>query len=334
MKGKITRRDMIAGSVAGMGLTSLTKQGAASSKSPEMEGKMPMRPLGKTGEMVSLMAFGGGSRYAGLVKTEKEAEEMIHRAIELGVNYFDNAYAYGEDQKSQKLYGRFLCPTYRDQIFLTNKSIQRKADDYLREYDHSVINMKTDTFDLMYFHSVDTMEDLDIITGPGGALEAVRKLIDQKVVRFIGMSGHRNADVFIEAIDRIGLDVVMFPINAAHRYPGDAASAHDLMKRAMPHAIENDVAVMAMKTTAQDKLIGKGGVTAPELVRYAMSQPVSGTVVGMPGMKVLESCCKIARTFTPMTADERASMERKVASAVSDGSLYYLRPDYKDGDMA
>ncbi len=312
---------MLAGSVAGMGLASLAQTSRAASKKPKSA--MPQRPLGKTGEMVSLLAFGAGSRYDVEVKTEKEAERMIHRAIELGVNYFDNAYAYGDKQKSQKRYGWYLCPTYRSQIFLTNKSIKRKADDYMREFDESLTNMKTDNVDLMYFHGVDTMEDLDTITGRGGALESARKLVDQKVVRFLGMSGHRNADALIEAIDRIGLDVVMFPCNAARE--------QELLQRVMPYAREKEVAVMAMKTTSQNKLIGKDKATGPELVRYAMSLPVSGTVVGMPGMKVLESCCEIARTFTPMTESEMAEMERKVETAVKEGALYYLRPGYQDG---
>ena len=185
----------------------------------------------------------------------------------------------------------------------------------------------------MYFHSVDKMEDVDTITGKGGALEAVRRLVDQKVVRFLGMSGHRNADAFIEAIDRIGLDVIMFPINAAHRFPVEA-NEQDLMQRVLPYALEHDVTVMAMKTTEQDKLIGKGGATGPELVRHAMSQSVSAAVVGMPGIKVLESCCKIAHNFQPMTNQEKADLEKKVAPAVSDGSLYYLRPGYRDGELA
>ena len=324
MSRKVTRRDFLTSSVAGAGLVSLGNPVLAAKVEPKSG--MPMRPLGRTGEMVSLLAFGGGSRYATLVKTEAEAERMIHRSIELGVNYFDNAYGYGNKQESQRKYGRYLCPTYRSQIFLTNKSTQRKADDFLREFDESLENMKTDSIDLMYFHGVDKMEDLDTITGRKGAFSAARRLIDEKVVRFLGMSGHQNAEAFIEAIDRIGLDVIMFPCNAARE--------QELLQRVLPYALEKGVAVLAMKTTAQDKLIGKGGATAPELVRYAMSLPVSSAVVGMPGMKVLESCCEIARTFKPMTDSEKAELEKKVETAVQDGSLYYLRPGYCDGELA
>jgi len=324
MSRKVTRRNFLAGGTAGVGLTTLGMSSKTAGGAPATG--MPTRALGRTGVMASLLAFGGGSRYATLVEDEAEAERMIHRAIELGVNYFDNAYAYGNKQMSQIRYGRYLCPTYRSRIFLTNKSLQREADEYMREFDESLVNMKTDHIDLMYFHGVDEMKDLDTITGPKGALVAARKLVDQKVVRFIGMSGHRNADVFIEAIDRIGLDVIMFPCNAAR---GD-----DLLDRVMPYALSKGVGMMAMKTTAQDKLIGKGGATAPELIRYAMGIQVSGCVVGMPGMEVLESCCEIARSFTPMTEQEKKVLEKKVKTAAIDGSLYYLRPGYRDCHMA
>jgi predicted aldo/keto reductase-like oxidoreductase len=284
---------------------------------------MPLRSLGKTGQKVSLLAFGGGSRYAELLKDEAEAERMIHRAVELGVNYFDTAFDYGENQKSQKRYGKYLTPSYRSRIFLSNKSSQRSADGYLREVEQSLKNLNTDHFDLMHFHGVDEQEDFNTLTAPDGAVRAARKLVDEKVIRFIGWSTHRNADAQIAAIDRIGPDVIMFPCNAARE--------QELLQRVLPYALEKGVGVMAMKTTAQDKLIGKGGATALELVRYAMGLPVSGTVIGMPNMQVLESCCTIAITFQPMSDQEKSLLEKKVAMAPTDGSLYYLCPGYRDG---
>ncbi len=316
MKTNVSRRTFLAGAVAGTAAS-----GCSVLKSSKGKNGMPMRPLGKTGLNVSILAFGAGSRYA-LVRDEAEAEKMIHRAIELGVNYFDNAYAYGEKQESQRRYGRWLCPNYRDQIFLTNKSLQRTRDEYLREFDESLANYKTDSIDAMYFHGVDTTEDVETITGKGGALEAVRSLVEQKAVSYIGMTGHRNPDAFIMALDRIELDLIMFPINAARAY--------DMEDRVIPYAQKKKVPVVAMKTTAQDALIKKGGKPA-DLIRYSMSQPVSAAVVGMRDMKVLESCVQIAKSFTPMPAPEQKSLMTQVASAATDGSLYYLKPDYVDG---
>ncbi len=310
----------MAGSVAGMGLAAL---GGGSGTAAAA---LPARPLGRTGWNATIFAFGGGSRYATVLEDEEEAGRIVDRAIDLGVNYFDNAYAYGNNQMSQKRYGRYLCPKYRSRIFLTNKSLQREAGEYMREFDESLENMKTDVIDLMYFHGVDEMDDLDTITGKGGALEAARKLQDQKAVRFLGMSGHRNPDAIIEAIDRIGLDVVMIPVNAAR--------ADNMIERVIPHAKCRGTAVMAMKTTAQDKLIGKGGAKPTDLVRYAMSCPVTACAVGIPSMDILESCCEVARTFSPMSGSEMRAMETKVDTASIDGSLYYRKPSYVDSHMA
>ena len=324
MNRMVTRRNFIASGAAGVGLVSIGTANLQAEVDPGS--KMPLRPLGRTGQMVSLLAFGGGSRYAELLEDEDEAERMIHRAIELGVNYFDTAFEYGKDQNSQKRYGRYLTPSYRSRIFLSNKSNKRGTDDYLREVEQSLKNLNTDHFDLMHFHGMDTQEDLDKLTARDGAVSAARKLVDEKVTRFIGWSTHRNADVHIAAIDRIGPDVIMFPCNAARE--------EELQQRVLPYALKKGVGVMAMKTTAQDKLIGKGGATAQELVRYAMGLPVSGTVVGMLNMKVLESCCAIAHAFKPMTDSEKEALENKVASAVKDSSLYYRRPGYCDWKIA
>ncbi|MCE5251740.1 aldo/keto reductase [bacterium] len=321
MSPNVTRRNFLTSSVAGIGLTTLGSSGGTTNAAPRSA--MPLRPLGKTGQMVSLLAFGGGSRYADILKDEDEAERMINRAIELGVNYFDTAFDYGEDQKSQKRYGKYLTPSYRSRIFLSSKSSKRDADGYLREVEQSLKNLNTDHIDLLHFHGVDEQEDFNKLTASDGAVGAARKLVEEKVIRFIGWSTHRNADVHIAAIDRIGPDVMMFPCNAARE--------QELLQRVLPYALGKGVGVMAMKTTAQDKLIGKGGATAPELVRYAMGLPVSGTVVGMPSMQVLESCCAIARSFKPMSDEEKTVLEKKVAAAPTDGSLYYLCPGYRDG---
>ncbi len=321
MSRNVTRRAFIAGTVAGAGAAA----GCGTKPRKPMDSAMPHRILGGTGVSVSILAFGAGSRYATICADEAEAERMIHRAIELGVDYFDNAYAYGEKQLSQKRYGWYLCPYYRKQIFLTSKSNQRKADDFRREFNESLKYYKTDSVDLMYFHGVDEMADLDTITGRGGALEAARKLVDEKAVRFLGMSGHRNPDTFIQGIDRCGLDVVMFPCNAAREM--------EMQQRIIPFAKSRNVAVVAMKTTAQDQLIGKNGADATDLVRYSLGLDVCAAAVGMPSMQVLESCAAIARSFTPMSDTEKRALEEKVAVAAYDGSLYYLKPGYRDGSL-
>lgn len=320
MNSNVSRRTFLTGSVAGISIAAVG--GGELNAAVDSATKMPLRQLGRTGWMASLLCFGGGSRYATILKDEAEAEKMIHRAIELGVNYFDTAFAYGDNQESQKRYGAYLTPQYRSRIFLTNKSNKRDADSYMKEVDQSLKNLKTDHFDLMYFHGVDEAVEFDKILAKDGALSAARRLVDEKVTRFIGWTTHKNADIHIAAIDRIQPDVLMFPCNAARE--------EGLLNRLVPYAHQKGVGVMAMKTTAQDKLIGKGDATAPELVRYAMGLPVTAAVVGMPNMEVLESCAEIARTFTPMTDEENKALEKKVAVARTDGSLYYRHPDYRD----
>lgn len=88
--------------------------------------------------------------------------------------------------------------------------------------------------------------------------------------------------------------------------------------------------MIAMKTTARNGLIGRNGVTAPQLVRYALSLPVTTAVIGMPSPEVIESCAEIARTHQPLPAADRESLEKKLASAHQNSWLPYLMADYRE----
>jgi hypothetical protein len=86
-----------------------------------------------------------------------------------------------------------------------------------------------------------------------------------------------------------------------------------------------------MKSTTRTTLIGKNGVTAEQLVRYALNLPVAATVIGMASREVIESCAKIARTMEPISDTERKGLQEKLAHASRDGSLPYLAKGYTDG---
>jgi aryl-alcohol dehydrogenase-like predicted oxidoreductase len=151
---------------------------------------MPRRDLGKTGVRVSLLGFGGGSRF--LVAGEDEAARMLERAVEAGVTYFDTAASYGRDRASERRYGAVLS-RHRGKIFLATKTEQRTYDGALRSVEESLRLLKTDRLDLIQMHDVGPADDPAAWEKPTGALTALRKLQAQKVVRFIGFTGHQKA---------------------------------------------------------------------------------------------------------------------------------------------
>lgn len=333
MENSLSRRKFIATS-AGAGLAAVAAPSAlAAADSTVGAGEahpplIPRRILGKTGRLTSLVGFGGGSRYM-LQEDLATAERMIHRAVELGVNYFDTAYIYQMKgvRESYRRYGKFLVPHYRDQVFLTSKLVDRDAEGAKRHLDETLKELGTDHLDLLHFHDLRRQEEVDRILAGDGALKVYRQWKEQGVIRAIGVTGHASADVLIDAIQRIEPDCIMCPQNPAHsgQYGGSDFA------RVIPVALQRGMGMLAMKTTAQNGLIGKAGVTAEQLVRYTLNLPIATAVIGMPSLEVLESCASIARGLAPMPEDERKSLETRLADAGRSGHLPYLAVHYADG---
>ncbi|MFB3787761.1 MAG: aldo/keto reductase [bacterium] len=330
MNTPITRRTFLSTTASTAGLTVLAP--GRSAAQPAESCAMPLRPLGKTGRMVSIVGFGGGSRY--LLQDDMEtAEKMIHRAIELGINYFDTAHSYTKDgqRESHLRYGRFLIPTYRHQITLTTKLEGRDAETAKRQLEESLNDLKTDHIDILHFHGLAATEEIDRILANDGALKAYQQWKEEGVIGAIGVTGHGDSRVIADALRRIQPDVVMCPQNPAHdgNYIGLNFAAD-----VIPYALEHGIGLLAMKTTAQNGLIGKGGVTAEALIRYALTLPIAAAVIGMPNLEVVESNAQIARSLAPMTAEQREEIRKKLAFAAVDGSLLYRAAGYIDGRLA
>lgn len=333
MSSHFTRRTFLTSAAGGASLAA-AGPALASAGSTMETAAMPLRPLGKTGRMVSIVGFGGGSRY--LLQEDLEvAERMIHRAIELGINYFDTGHSYrkGEVRESQQRYGRFLVPRYRKRITLATKLNARDAETAKTQLEETLNDLKTDHIDILHFHGLARPEEIDQIVSKGGALEAFRKWKDEGVIGAIGLTGHQHSKVILDGMKRIEPDCVMCPQNPGHdqkpghpMYPG-AGFAGDVI----PYALDHGIGLLAMKILAQGNLIGRGGITAEELIRYALTLPLDAVVIGMPSLEVAESCARIARTIEPMPEELRDKLRKKVASAATDGTLMYLADGYIDG---
>lgn len=331
MNSYFTRRAFLTTTAGGLSLTG-TYPALGTHNTPASA--MPLRPLGKTGRMISIVGFGGGSRY--LLQEDMDiAERMIHHAIELGINYFDTGHSYlkGEVRESQQRYGRFLVPTYRKQITLTTKLSARDAETAKKQLDESLSDLKTDHLDVLHFHGLARQEDIDRIVTKDGALKAYRRWKEQGVIGAIGLTGHQDSKIILEAMKRIEPDCIMCPQNPGHgpkkgypMYPGV-----DFASDVIPYALDHGIGLLAMKTMAQGNLIGKGNITAEELMQYALTLPIAAATIGMPDMDVLESCARIARTIKPMSEEQRDKLCEKVAAAATDGTYPYLAEGYIDG---
>src|SRR3954454_19110078 len=162
---------------------------------------MEKRRLGRTGHMSTIVTF--GSAAIGKV-TQDVADVAIQDALDHGINHFDVAPTYGDAE----LRLAPCMPKIRDEIFLGCKTTERTRDAAARSIHASLERLGVQTFDLFQFHSVGTMEKVEQIFGPGGALEAVTEARDQGLFRFIGITGHGldAPKVHAEALRRFPLD--------------------------------------------------------------------------------------------------------------------------------
>ena len=168
---------------------------------------METRPLGDTGQESTVMTFGA----IALNWLEQEgANQMVELVLDHGVNHFDVAPTYGDAELK-------LGPKlrqHREDIFLGCKTQERDYEGAKRKLERSLDRLGVDSIDLHQFHGLEYEEELDTITGDGGALEAYREAKDEGKIDHIGLTSHGDPDLILDAIDRIDdLETVMFPYN-------------------------------------------------------------------------------------------------------------------------
>ncbi len=275
---------------------------------------IPLRKLGKTEAHVTIMGLGG----EGVLRTygrEKEAYDLINRAIDLGIGYFESARAYSG---SESYYGKSLKER-RDSIFLTSKSHARDKAGASTHLNETLANMVTDHLDLWQVHDVRTQEDVDRIFGPGGAIEAFVAAKKNGFTRFVGVTGHHNPYILKRCIEVYDFDTVLMPVNPAE--PTDRS----FMDIVLPAALEKGIGVIGMKVYFRgfaSKIPGFSGMEP--YFRFALSHPVSTVVIGCDSIAQLEENVRFAESFEPMRDDEMKALMDQTAPYAK--QLMYYKP--------
>ena len=320
MKSHWSRRDFLKNTTAAVVLGAAEKAlGATASLSA-----LPKRRLGKTGEMVSCIGFGSGTRFCS-IQDEDAAQALLERAFALGVNYFDTAGSYTRrplERLSEKRLGEF-SKKRRKEIFLATKIDPRDRDGALRSVETSLKFLQTDYLDLIQIHSLSDLNDLDRIGSPDGVLAAIQQLKDQKVSRFIGITGHNDGVAMTEALRRHDFDTVLMALNAAQSANPVAARKMEPIpafeQSALPVALQKNMGILSMKVMGQGMLVGSGaGRASPaELLQFNLSQPVASVVIGCEQMPPLEQNVQAALNFSPMSESGKQRLQEKVAPSRS-----------------
>jgi uncharacterized protein len=200
MSSDVTRRRFIGTGVAAAGL------GSAAANST-----LPSRPFGKTGMNVPILAIGCGNRLWAAYGSSDRGLEALNLAYEMGIRYFDTAQGYG-DGKSETWVG-IANQGRRKEVILASKTGARAYDDVLRNCDSSLKRLQTDYLDVLHIHGLNYDDELDQLEKLG-TVRALRRLRDQKMVRFIGVTSHTDPAALAKALDRYDFDCTQMALNA------------------------------------------------------------------------------------------------------------------------
>lgn len=268
---------------------------------------IPHRTFGKTGEKVSMYSLGGQATLEEAWEHDK-AIDIIHRAIDLGIDYIDTSAYYGgpNNKGTSERYIGEVMETRRDEVFLATKTFARTYDGAMSDLEKSLNNLQTDKIDLWQIHSIDANENIDRIFSDNGCLKAFEEARDQGIVRFLGITGHHSPTPMKELIERYPFDTVLMALNAADKF------YRSFIENLLPTVIEKRMGVIGMKVPARGRIFDKGGIIdIKEAISYALSLPVSTIIVGIGEIIELEENIQIAKEFVQLSADEMLAIEKK-----------------------
>ncbi len=275
--------------------------------------EIPMRPFGHTDVKVS--ALGVGGHHLGDLKTVEDAIQVVHEAVDAGITFFDNCWEY-HNGKSEDWLGRGLKGR-RDKVFLMTKVCThgRGKELAMQMLEQSLRRLQTDHLDLWQVHGVTFDNDPELAYRKGGVLEALDQAKKEGKVRFVGFTGHKDPSIHLKMLE-LGypFDSVQMPLN-----PFDAGF-RSFQKQVLPEVNKRGMAALGMKSMGgKPDAIKKGAATAEEMLRYAMSLPVTTTIAGMDALDVLHQNLRIANGFKPMTDDEMEALRKRCAPTAADG---------------
>lgn len=308
-----SRREFLQASAAGIAAANLA--GASMNDDNKNSGGVPLRPLGRTGEMVSIMALGGHSSTNPKKLSEKESLKLIQRAVDEGITFLDNCWDYHDGEAESRMGKALAEGGRRDKAFLMTKVCGRTAKDAQSNLEDSLRRLKTDRLDLWQFHEMVYDNDPDWVFDEDGAIHAGLKALKDGKVRFLGFTGHKDPSIHLKMLGK--------PYDwAAVQMPLNVMDVHyrSFQKGVLPELVKRGIGVLAMKSLGGDgSIAGGAGIPVEDALRYVLSLPVSTLVSGIDSEKQLDQNLKVVRDFKPMTAEERASIESKTRVVAGDG---------------
>jgi predicted aldo/keto reductase-like oxidoreductase len=296
-----------------VGLAAAALPGTAHAAQDKSPGGIPLRPLGRTGEKVTMLGLGG--YHASVPEEEQAAVRLIQRAVDEGITFLDNAWDYMDGKAEDRMGKAISQGGRRDKIFLMTKCCGRTAKDAQSNLEDSLRRLRTDHLDLWQFHEINYDNDPEWVFATGGALEYALKAKDQGKVRFIGFTGHKHPEIHLKMLSKsYDWATVQMPLNVLD------AHYRSFQHLVLPELNKRGIAPLGMKSLGgRGNIVLQAGVPVADALRYVLSLPIAVLIAGIDSEQVLDQNLKIAREFQPMTADEMASVEAKYKTIAGDG---------------
>ncbi len=353
--GTVSRRSFVGAGVAATvgaaaGAAVATSASASSHEgkpgqpyNPRTKDAMPTRNLGRTGFQVGIFSLGGQAAIERTFNADLSAE-IVNRALDLGVNYIDSAAAYGKDEEWGRAYGTSerhigqVMKSRRSEAFLTSKTHYRDYDGSMRLLESSLENLQTDHLDLWQIHNLKTPDQLEQIFAKDGAIKALEKAQAEGMVRHVGVTGHYEPLILVEALKRYDFETILMVVSAAD--PNYLSFKDHLL----PTALEKGVGIIGMKLAARGRLLSEwtpppveeqrpsmatplpGTITMKESIGYSCTLPVSTNIVGVDNIEQLEQNVKWASEFVPYSPEKMVELEKRTLPIVRQ-ALYFRRWD-------
>jgi aryl-alcohol dehydrogenase-like predicted oxidoreductase len=278
---------------------------------------METRRFGRSGHRSTLAIFGAAAFWK---VDQAQADRTMRLVIEHGMNHIDVAPSYG---MAEERLGSWL-ERERQRFFVGCKTMERSREGAKSELERSLLRLRIESFDLYQIHAITSLEELDQVTGKGGALEAIRAAQSAGLTRYIGITGHGidSPAIFIEALERFDFDSVLFPLNyVQYANPVYRENSQELLRICQ----SRDVGVMAIKSVTR----GPWGQdekkyntwyrpfddmeSIQSAVNFTLSQEVSG-ICTAGEVSILPMVLQACENFQPLKEDEQEALIRAGAS--------------------
>lgn len=325
----IHRRDFLKKCMVGtaaIGAISAADLFSGRPESPYDAKGLPTVIYGKTGARVPRLAVGCGSRFCAVRDPEK-SQELLNYALNNGFYYWDTAHDYVyNDVASEERLGLVLKHR-RKEVFLATKVGERTYDGALRHIEESLKRLNTDHLEILQIHSVLSLEDVDRIGAKDGVYRALQKMKEEKVTKFIGFSGHSNAEAMAAMAGRFEFDTMLIALNHYAERKGDMENL------AIPRAASKNLGIIVMKLIRPREDVTS--LNAEDLIRYALSleQP-HVAVIGTDNREVVKKNRELLMNFSPMSPEEMERMRKGLAPYFASNRVPWMQPGYTDGCRA